>query len=206
MSNVRAQGRREPLDCVVRLVTPERIVIVHPLAGPSRRFVAYLIDLVLLGALIFLALVLSLFLSMGSMAGFGPPLLALFLLSWGYGAFCEGVYNGQTVGKRAMGIRVVSERGVPISGAQAILRNLVGTVDGLFPFFFQVALASMILTRKFQRLGIWQPVRWSSSKSGAGDPGLPRSAIPRSRRCCRGCRRGSTQVRTWPASCLIMRR
>ena len=153
MSNVRAQGRREPLDCVVRLVTPERIVIVHPLAGPSRRFVAYLIDLVLLVALIFLAFVLSLFLSMGSTAGFGPALLALFLLTWGYGAFCEGVFNGQTVGKRAMGIRVVSERGVPISGAQAILRNLVGTVDGLFPFFFQVALASMILTRKFQRLG-----------------------------------------------------
>jgi uncharacterized RDD family membrane protein YckC len=153
MSNHRAQSRREPLDCVVRLVTPERIVIAHPLAGPARRFVAYLIDLVLLGAMVFVAFVISLVLSFGATAGLGPAMLALFLLTWGYGAFCEGVFNGQTVGKRAMRIRVVSERGVPISGAQAILRNLVGTVDGLIPFFFQIALVSMILTRKFQRLG-----------------------------------------------------
>ncbi len=115
-------------------------MITHPLAGPSRRFVAYLIDLVLLAALVFAAFVLSVFASMGSPSGFGPALLALFLLTWGYGAFCEGIFNGQTVGKRAMGIRVVSERGVPISGAQAVLRNLVGTVDGLVPFFYQIAL------------------------------------------------------------------
>ena len=42
------ETRREPLDCVVKLMTPERIVVVHPLAGPSRRLVAYLIDQVLL--------------------------------------------------------------------------------------------------------------------------------------------------------------
>jgi uncharacterized RDD family membrane protein YckC len=149
----RAERQREPLDCVVRLVTPERIVIAHPLAGPSRRFVAYLIDQVLLGVLALLALLVALLLSLGSPAGFGPWLLAIFALTWGYGAFCEGVFNGQTVGKRAMGIRVVAERGVPISGAQAVLRNLVGAVDGVIPFFFQTALASMILSRKFQRLG-----------------------------------------------------
>ena len=76
-----------------------------------------------------------------------------FVLTWGYGAFCEGVFNGQTVGKRAMGIRVISERGVPISGAQAVLRNLVGTVDGLLPFFYQTALASMFLSSKVSAAG-----------------------------------------------------
>ena len=99
-------------------------------------------------------------------------------MTWGYGAFCEGVFNGQTVGKRAMGIRVVSERGVPISGAQAILRNLVGTVDGLIPFFFQIALASMILTRKFQRLGdlaagtmvVIEERRWRRGITKISDP------------------------------------
>jgi hypothetical protein len=34
-----------------------------------------------------------------------------------------------------------------------VLRNLVGTVDGLLPFWFLLGLSSMILTRKFQRLG-----------------------------------------------------
>ena len=47
-------------------------MITHPLAGPSRRFVAYLIDLVLLAALVFAAFVLSVFASMGSPSGFGP--------------------------------------------------------------------------------------------------------------------------------------
>jgi hypothetical protein len=77
----------------------------------------------------------------------------VFVLTWGYGAFCEGFFNGQTLGKRALGIRVVSDTGVPITGAQAVLRNLVGSVDGLVPFFYQAALASMVLSPKFQRLG-----------------------------------------------------
>ena len=104
--------------------------------------------------------------------------MAYFVLTWGYGAFCEGVFNGQTVGKRVMGIRVVSERGVPISGAQAILRNLVGAVDGLFPFFYQTALASMILSRKFQRLGdlaagtmvVIEERRWRRGVTRIDDP------------------------------------
>ena len=44
MPGLQAGSQREPLDSIVRLVTPERIVIAHPLAGPSRRFAAYLID------------------------------------------------------------------------------------------------------------------------------------------------------------------
>jgi len=153
MSGLRAASRREPLDCVVRLVTPERIIVAHPLAGPCRRFVAYVIDQVLLVALILAVFLLSMTLTMGSRAGMGPAFVSFFLLNWGYGAFCEGVFNGQTVGKYCLGLRVLSERGVPISGAQAVVRNLVGTVDGPIPFFFQIGLASMILSRRFERLG-----------------------------------------------------
>jgi uncharacterized RDD family membrane protein YckC len=178
MSSRRAENAREPLDSVVRLLTPERIVIAHPLAGPSRRFVAYLIDLVLLSLLVVLAVLVSLLLSLGSAAGMGPALLGAFVLTWGYGSFCEGVFNGQTVGKHVMCIRVVSERGVPISGAQAVLRNLVGAVDGLFPFFYQTALVSMLLSPKFQRLGdlaagtmvVIEERRWRRGVSRINDP------------------------------------
>jgi uncharacterized RDD family membrane protein YckC len=143
----------QPLDATVRLDTPERIVFDYPLGGPFRRFVAYLIDLAILMGLVLSAFVASLMLSFGSSSGMGPALVAYFLLAWGYGAFFEGFFNGQTPGKRALGLRVISERGVPITGAQAILRNLVGTVDGLVPFCFLLGLSSMLLTRKFQRLG-----------------------------------------------------
>ncbi|MFO0908477.1 MAG: RDD family protein [Isosphaeraceae bacterium] len=150
----RARGTStESLDTTIRLVTPERIVFLYPLAGPFRRVFAYLIDVCLLFLLVIVALVVSLLLSLGSLSGLGPALVAYFALVWGYGALCETVLNGQTPGKRALGIRVVSETGVPITGAQAVLRNLVGAVDGLIPFFYMLALASMLLTRRFQRLG-----------------------------------------------------
>jgi uncharacterized RDD family membrane protein YckC len=142
-----------PIDAAVRVMTPERIVFDYPLGGPFRRVTAYLVDLCLLALLVVGAASLSLLLSLGAASGLGPALVAYFLLSWGYGAFCEGVFNGQTPGKRALRLRVVSVRGVPITGAQAVLRNLVGTVDGIVPFFFMLGLTSMLLSRRFQRLG-----------------------------------------------------
>jgi uncharacterized RDD family membrane protein YckC len=134
-------------------VTPERITLALPLAGPARRFVAFLLDQMVLAALVLATIVVFLFFSLGSNASWGPILLAYFVLTWSYGAFCEGVFDGQTVGKRAVGIRVVSDKGVAITAAQAVLRNLVGVVDGLVPFCFLVGLSSMILSARFQRIG-----------------------------------------------------
>lgn len=146
----------EPLDTAVRLMTPERIVFEYPLAGPFRRFVAYIIDLILLIFLMIVAMVAAVvffgFLGSGG-AGMGAGFVAFFVLLWGYGAFCEGVFNGQTLGKRLTGIRVISVQGIPISGAQALIRNLVGALDGPMPFLYMLGLSSMVLTRRFQRLG-----------------------------------------------------
>lgn len=142
-----------PLDTMVRLVTPERIVFEYPLAGPFRRAFAYLIDFLVLIGLVVVAAVVSMLLSLGSASGMGLILVAYFGLVWGYGAFLETFLNGQTLGKRAAGLRVVSEQGVPITGAQAVLRNLVGSVDGMLPFFYMPAFCAMMLTSKFQRLG-----------------------------------------------------
>jgi uncharacterized RDD family membrane protein YckC len=143
----------QPLDAMVSLDTPERIVFDHPLGGPFRRFAAYLIDLSIMASLALAALLLSLVVAFGTSSGLGLAFVAYFLLAWGYGTFWEGLFNGQTPGKRALGLRVVTQRGVPITAVQALLRNLVGTVDGMLPFFFLVGLSSMLLTRKFQRLG-----------------------------------------------------
>lgn len=145
--------RRAPLDTTVRIITPERIVFDYPLAGPFRRFFAYLIDLFLLIALILLGFIIALILALGTVSGLGPGLVAYFALQWGYFAFCEAVFNGRTLGKRALGVRVVSVDGVPITGAQAVLRTLVGSVDGIVPFAYLPCLACMCLTRRFQRLG-----------------------------------------------------
>lgn len=146
-------GAEEPLDTTVRLVTPERIAFQYPLAGPFRRALAYLIDVVIWTGLFLAVVVVLAVVALGKIAGIGLILVACFVLQWGYGGFCEAVFNGQTPGKRIVGLRVVSDQGVPITGGQAVLRNLLWTVEWALPFAFLPALASMVLTRKFQRLG-----------------------------------------------------
>jgi len=146
------ESRREPLDTSVRLVTPERITFEYPLAGPFRRAFAYMIDIILMALMMVGGSILAMMLSLGSGAGLGLMFVVIFALMFGYGAFFEGVFNGQTPGKRALGLRVVSDQGVPINGMQAVLRNLLWGFDG-FPLGYIPAIACMLMTRKFQRLG-----------------------------------------------------
>lgn len=143
-----------PLDTSVRLVTPERIGFEYPLAGPFRRVYAYAIDAVVVTALALTAMIVAIALSVSvSPSWIGAGLAAYFAIVWGYGATCEVVFRGRTPGKFAAGIRVVSDAGVPIAPAQALIRNLIGAAEGLLPFCYLPALASMVLSPKFQRLG-----------------------------------------------------
>src|SRR5689334_15041456 len=135
----------DPLDTTVRLVTPERIVFQYPLAGPFRRYFAYVLDVVIVLIAVAVVAIALLVLSLGSASGAGPIFVAYFAIMWGYRGACEALLNGQTLGKRALGLRVVSDRGVPITGTQAILRNLVGAIDGTVPMFTQPGLTSLLL-------------------------------------------------------------
>ena len=144
----------EPIDATARLITPERVVFTYPLAGPARRALAYLIDCAVIGLILALLAVVNLVLAgLGAFSQIGLTLAIVFVLIWGYGIAAEGAFNGRTIGKSLLGLRVLSTEGVPITGSQAAIRNLVGTVDGPFPFLFVPGLTSMALTRRFQRLG-----------------------------------------------------
>ena len=76
----------------------------------------------------------------------------VFALFWGYYMVSEVTTNGQTLGKRALGLRVIKEGGYPLSFADAAIRNLVRIVDFL-PFFYGVGLLCMMVNRRWQRLG-----------------------------------------------------
>jgi uncharacterized RDD family membrane protein YckC len=152
MATPTAARTDEPLDTTVRLVTPERVRFQYPLAGPFRRSLSYLIDLLVMAGLSLVGLWVSMLLALGSSSGLGIYFTFLFALMWGYGAFWEGIFNGQTPGKKALGIRVVSAQGVPIAGTQAVLRNVLWAFDGIL-FGYIPAVACMMLTRRFQRLG-----------------------------------------------------
>ncbi len=60
--------------------------------------------------------------------------------------------NGQSPGKRALGLRVIKAGGYPISFGDSAIRNLVRLVDFL-PFCYGVGLLVMLINGNWQRLG-----------------------------------------------------
>lgn len=161
-------GRYKQIDTSVEIVTPENIAFRYWLAGPARRAPAYLIDLAIQVALLALACwMLGFAFSLLGLVGsfFGLFTVILFVVHWFYGGLLEAVWNGQTPGKRAMRIRVVTIHGQPIQVWQAVLRNVLRVVDAmpLAPLvflpsefalpFFVVGFISASLGDRFQRLG-----------------------------------------------------
>ncbi|HVJ12781.1 MAG TPA: RDD family protein, partial [Burkholderiales bacterium] len=67
-------------------------------------------------------------------------------------AWFEARWNGQTPGKRAMGIAVLNDDGTPLRWPGALTRNLLRAVDFL-PFLYGIGLAAMLINRDFKRLG-----------------------------------------------------
>jgi len=79
-------------------------------------------------------------------------LLFYFLLYFGYYAFFEIIWNGQTPGKRRIGIRVIKDEGRPLTPAESIGRNLMRIVDWL-PVFYGVGILCAFFTKGNKRLG-----------------------------------------------------
>ena len=123
------------LDTSDRIVTPENIAFEYRLAGPFRRFGAWSIDF-LVQSVIFLIISLIALLFIGldlTVISFPLVLLTIFFLNWFYAGLFEAWWNGQTPGKRALGLRVVGIQGEPINPWQAILRNVLRYAD-MLPF------------------------------------------------------------------------
>lgn len=153
------------LDSRIEIVTPENIAFHYILAGPFRRLPAYLIDCAICVSTLMIALIIiSLVGSVSDLAGigFGMWLVLVFLASWFYFALFETFWNGQTPGKRLLGLRVLGSDGRPINALQAVLRNVLRSVDSLPLWgpaaefgvpFYMLGLAAMAANRRYQRLG-----------------------------------------------------
>jgi len=68
-----------------------------------------------------------------------------------YGFVLEAAWNGQTVGKRLLGIRVLTEAGDEIGAGKALVRN-VPAITSLSWLAYLVALVSMAMADRRQRL------------------------------------------------------
>ena len=137
-----------------------------PLAGIGSRFIALLVDtLILLACLFVLGLLfwviqpaMVAFSALSYQWAFALVTLVVFLLNWGYFTLFEAFWNGRTPGKRVAKIRVIQRSGRPIGFFESLARNLVRSVDqvpgipGVFGIY-AVGVITMFVTRQHQRLG-----------------------------------------------------
>ncbi len=137
------------LDTSRAIETPEGVELGLRLAGPAPRFLAWLIDMLIRGAVY---LGLSMVLPFFGRMGIGLLLISFFLIEWFYPVLFEVYRQGATPGKRSMGLRVMHDDGTPVGWSASLVRNLLRAVDFL-PLLYGFGLASMLLSRDFKRLG-----------------------------------------------------
>ncbi|MEA2844187.1 MAG: hypothetical protein QOJ69_1858 [Actinomycetota bacterium] len=136
------------------VVTSEAVPLDLRLAGLGSRFLGLIIDWTIQFAALFALLMASIGLTGGSLGGVGIAILILlsFLIILGYPVALETLWRGRTVGKAALGLRVVTTEGGPITFRHAAIRTALGIVD--FPLTSgAAAVISVLATRRNQRLG-----------------------------------------------------
>jgi len=146
--------------------TAEAIAVRYELAGLGSRFLALTVDMAIQFGVVLAVLV--------ALAVFSVPVaravawvhldktayvvaltllaVATFALFFGYFINFELAWNGQTPGKRALGIRVVRDEGFPVDFGAAVIRNVVRLVELTLGMYVVSALV-MLLSPENKRPG-----------------------------------------------------
>jgi uncharacterized RDD family membrane protein YckC len=148
-----ADSFQGPVDHRLTIRTPEGIAFSLPLAGPFSRFVAWLVDISCLALGSKLASIVTNLLGLISLdLSRAISLILFFAISIGYAIACEWYWQGQTLGKRVMGLRVMDIHGLRLRFSQVVIRNLLRTVDSL-PLCYLLGGVVLLASRQGQRLG-----------------------------------------------------
>ena len=135
--------------------TPERVSFDYQVAGLGTPGSAQILDLlIVLGLLIavflFAAAVVST--TQSDVVGTLIELFGSFVVIFGYFWISEALFSGQTLGKRALRLRVVGDRGEPMTWMQAGIRNVVRIIDFL-PYGYGVGMIVLFANGRGKRLG-----------------------------------------------------
>ncbi|MEJ7692906.1 RDD family protein [Daejeonella sp.] len=137
----------------VKIHTSQNITIDYPVAGLGERILARLIDVGLFLAIYFLMMFASSY-STPSGVGRNPTVIVWifgFLFCF-YDLVCEMFFNGQSIGKKMMKIKVVSLDGARPTLGQYLLRWVFRMVDFSITFHL-AAVISVVSTPNKQRIG-----------------------------------------------------
>lgn len=142
------------MDQDLAILTPEKTILSYRLAGLGSRIGAHLIDLAIVGALMFGSAFGIFFVLSRVDQGLAEGITIAFVsaLPFIYFICLEGFWNGQTLGKKAIGIRVRMLDGTPITMVAAIGRNFLRPAD-MLPGPYFLGIVSMFLNSRSQRIG-----------------------------------------------------
>ncbi|MGD8469984.1 MAG: RDD family protein [Desulfobacteraceae bacterium] len=145
--------------------TPEGIEFSLRLAGPITRFLAWAIDMATIIAIItILNVVFGLLGILSRDLAMAGNIIGFFIVSIGYGILTEWYWQGQTLGKRLLRLRVMDEQGLRLQFSQVVIRNLLRFIDSL-PVLYLVGGLACLFNKRAQRLGdfaantvvVWSP-------------------------------------------------
>ena len=133
--------------------TPEGVEFSLHLAGPITRFLAWSIDLATIIAM--MSIINVVFAVLGVLSrdlAAAANIIGFFIISIGYGIFTEWYWQGQTVGKKLLRLRVLDAQGLRLQFSQVVIRNLLRFIDSL-PSLYLVGGLVCLLNQRAQRLG-----------------------------------------------------
>ena len=157
-------GHQQGLAQQLYIDTPEQVELQFAVAGIGSRFVAQLLDFLI----VFVSLVLELLFfawvganapknQSASLDTAGKWALAVliflnFAFVVGYFALFEAYWHGQTPGKRVMKLRVIKDSGRQITFFEALARNTVRLIDYM-PGLYLAGVITMLCNKQNKRLG-----------------------------------------------------
>lgn len=136
------------------VLSPEKTIITYRLSGIGSRILAHFLDLLIVIVLDY-AIAASVLAVVGIIDQIVAGAIVMFIIAFSffiYFILLEGLWNGQTLGKKAVGIRVRMANGLPITFGAAIGRNLLRPAD-MFPGSYFMGLLAMFCTPRSQRIG-----------------------------------------------------
>lgn len=137
---------------VINIETTQNVTIDYELAGLGSRILASIIDyLIVLAYAFFVFIMLSVFFEGETLGAFSIILILIpYML---YDLVSEIAFNGQSIGKRSMGIKVVKLDGSKPTLGSYLIRWASRIVEGMVFLYGIVPILSIAISTKGQRLG-----------------------------------------------------
>lgn len=141
--------------------TPEKIYFTYTLAEVGTRAAAYMLDILIQGAIIIILALLGFFSFINTKGyedqfylAFAVIYILVFLFQWFYFVFFEVILNGSTPGKKVCKIKVIRYDGDRLDISSIVLRNLLRAADSIpFPVFSILGGFVALINKQNKRLG-----------------------------------------------------